>query len=86
MSKSKVITLEVIDIPSISVADGQTTRHGQSPTALYTELDAECDQLLDDSVGKSTAFGCVHRRRQVLSTTGRCDRSFMAHCEPWIIF
>jgi len=45
-------------------------RHGQTRIALYTELDAECDQQLVDGVVQSTALGRVHRH-QVLSTTDR---------------
>jgi len=45
------------------------TRRGQSPSALRTELDAECDQQLGDGIGQSITFGRMHRRRYVLSTS-----------------
>jgi len=37
-----------LDISAVSLVNEQTTRHDQSPIALYTELNAECDQQLDD--------------------------------------
>jgi len=44
--------------------------HAQSPIALHTKLNAECDQQVT-VVGRSlTALCHVHRRSQVLSVAG----------------
>jgi len=50
-------------------------RHAQSYTALYTKLDAECDQqamVAGRSTDDNMATLTVVRRRQVFSTTDGC--------------
>jgi len=49
-------------------ADSDGLHHAQSPTMLYTKLDAECDQQVTVVGRLLTAPGHVHCHRQVSST------------------